>query len=65
MQTTSKGTSTVKIYIDYAWHEYTVVLVGSPKATYHTNDRLDAIDTARAMLDRAFYHDWDPSHAHS
>ncbi len=65
MQTVTKGSNTVKVYYDYFWQEYSVTLKGSPKATYFTNDRLDALDTARAMLSRANLHDWKPAHAYS
>jgi len=65
IQTTTSGANTVKVYIDYSWEEYQVTLVGQPEATYHTNDRLDALDTAKAMLSRANLQNWEPSHAHS
>lgn len=39
----------VTVYHDAEWEEYRVVPKGRPQASYHTNDRTDAINTARVM----------------
>ncbi len=47
----------VKVYWDSEWQEYSCMLVVNKaidfKATYYTDNRLDAICTAKAMLDRS------------
>ena len=43
------GTS-VRIYRDSEWNEWQVRIPGAPDATYHTDDRRDALSTAEVML---------------
>lgn len=42
--------TTVKVYFDNDYQEYSVVLVGCPDATYYTDDKEDALATAKLML---------------
>ena len=42
--------ATVKVYRDTDWDEFQVVIPGEPDATYHTDDRADALRTAALML---------------
>lgn len=62
IQTNDKGGNVTKVYYDYDWQEYLVTLRGQPRATYHTDCRTDALDTARAMLSRANL--WDKEHVY-
>ena len=39
----------VSIRFDTEWDEYQVRIKGQPKATYHTDDREDALRTAQHM----------------
>lgn len=39
----------VSVRFDTEWEEYQVRIAGMPKATYHTDDREDAIRTAQVM----------------
>ena len=39
----------IAIRFDYEWQEYQVVVSGHPAATYHTDDKRDAFDTAKDM----------------
>lgn len=39
----------VSVWWDTEWHEYLVKVQGKPKATYHTDDRDDALTTAQLM----------------
>lgn len=45
---TLKG-SPVSIWFDDEWEEYQVKVQGKPKATYHTDDKADALATAQVM----------------
>lgn len=40
----------VLIRRDVEWDEYTAEIAGQPDATYHTDDRADAIATGKVML---------------
>ena len=40
----------VKVYKDQNWNEFRVVVCGNPAATYHTDSKGDALDTAAQML---------------
>ena len=42
--------ATVKVYRDTDWDEYQAVIPGEPDATYHTDDKADALRTAATML---------------
>jgi hypothetical protein len=47
-----KGTrDTVKVYRDRDWGEYVVIPAHKPKASYHTTDKDDALDTAAVMAE--------------
>jgi len=51
--TTGAGTvHTAKVYRDSEWNEWQVEFKGSPKATYHTGDKADAVDTANYHIVR-------------
>lgn len=39
----------VSVWWDDEWEEYQVKVRGNPKATYHTDDRADALATAQRM----------------
>lgn len=39
----------VSVRYDTEWEEYQVRVAGRPAATYHTNDRADALATAQHM----------------
>lgn len=41
--------SAVSVRYDREWEEYQVRVQGQPKATYHTDDRDDALRTAQVM----------------
>jgi hypothetical protein len=41
--------SAVSVRFDTEWDEYQVCVKGQPKATYHTQDRADALRTAQVM----------------
>lgn len=53
IHTVTNGPATCKVYRDAEWNEYRVRLFVNGKlnkaADSHTNDKQDAIDTARAM----------------
>ena len=40
---------TIAILFDYEWNEYQVTVTGNVAATYHTDDKQDAFDTAKDM----------------
>ena len=42
---------TVKVYRDSDFNEFQCVLMGYPDATYHTEDKADALHTAQHMID--------------
>lgn len=48
------GEVVVRVYWDYEWTEFQVTLESCgkkiPSATYHTNDREDAIQTSLSMM---------------
>ena len=52
--TTNTGDCLVKVYKDSEWNEYVCRLfingTENKDASYHTDDKLDALDTAIAML---------------
>lgn len=39
----------ISVWFDSEWSEYQVRVQGHPKATYHTDDRGDALATAQRM----------------
>ena len=39
----------VKVYRDAEWDEYVVKVKGKPEASYHTDDKQDALATANIM----------------
>lgn len=41
--------SHISVWLDTDWEEFQVKVKGSPKATYHTSDRGDALQTAQVM----------------
>lgn len=40
----------IRVKRDAEWDEYQVQVSGSPDATYHTDDKDDALGTAKVML---------------
>jgi hypothetical protein len=53
IHTTQAGTvHAAKVYRDSEWNEWQVEFKGSPKATYHTDDKADAIGTADYHISR-------------
>lgn len=51
--TTGAGTvHAAKVYRCTEWNEYQVEFKGAPKATYHTSDKADAVDTANYHIVR-------------
>ena len=45
-------TKTIAVQYDVDWSEYQVTVEGNDNATYHTDDKQDAFDTAKDMAYR-------------
>lgn len=41
--------SKISVWYCDEWQEYQVKVAGKPKATYHTDDKKDALQTAQVM----------------
>jgi hypothetical protein len=39
----------IKVYPDTEWQEYRVTIPGNPNASYHTDDKADALSHAKSI----------------